>query len=280
MQIDAVLRLLGFSPVVKICGGLGNQMFQYAFARSLGTRTRLDISWFSKLHPEIVTPRNYELDRFNITLRPISRIGRKVVRLLPKIGEDELLRYEGGGRTCRYYGYFQDESLFRDIRGVLLREFSLMESPGASYDFWQHRIAAADCSVSVHIRRGDYMKSDIGMNSLGMEYYTSAMAMMRRSLQRPRFFIFSDDRPFVKDHFRKQEDVTVVDADTSCSSTDMMLMAKCNHNIVANSSYSWWGAWLNANETKTVVAPSPSSWYKSWYTNGRPAVLPAEWIVI
>ena len=133
-------------------------------------------------------------------------------------------------------------------------------------------------SVSVHIRRGDYLTAEnkrIHGNICTEEYYNNAMTYMREKTENPRFYIFTDDLQWAREKY-KGEDITIVDGNRDHSSyVDMFLMSQCKHNIVANSTFSWWGAWINANPDKLVLAPP------KWLNNFEEAqVACADWVII
>jgi hypothetical protein len=179
------------------------------------------------------------------------------------------------------HGYFQTELYFIAYRDVILQDFRIKEQLS------QNSIQYADVimnvnSVSLHVRRGDYItniKTNQTHGTCRPEYYKNAIKYILSEIKVPHFFVFSDDLEWVKEqNWLKNLQVTFVNGNTGLKSyEDMVLMALCKHNIIANSSFSWWGAWLNDNVNKIVVAP------RKWFINSKKNsqiknLLPIEWI--
>lgn len=244
-------------------GGLGNQMFQYAMLLSLrhhGLSVRIDTSLYRyvKMH------NGYELNRvFGIEEKSIDKGGlhllwlRFLNKYKPSIiySKDNLhFNYKVLDKPCRYIeGYWQSELYFEVISQQVKDAFVFqnIDSMNAAYADTMRNCE----SVSLHIRRGDY--ASYGMTIIGKDYYEKAVAIMKDKLGKVRFFIFSDDEV----EARKIADEMGIDYQImnhnsgSDSYKDMYLMSQCKHNIIANSSFSWWGAWLNNNPQKIVIAP-------------------------
>ena len=159
--------------------------------------------------------------------------------------------------SCALTGWWQDHVQYLDepeIKEMLLKDFTpKSESADADWIRYRHMIADTENSVSVHVRRGDYLKLPHVFHTLGKDYYRAAVAKVRETVQEPKFFVFSDDIPRVQseDLF----DVPVTYVETHSLLTDFQLSRSCQHNIIANSSYSWWAAYLNTNPHKNVVNP-------------------------
>ena len=171
---------------------------------------------------------------------------------------NEVLRHD----SVFYDGYWQNENNFKDIREKVLEAFCFPKF----YDEENKRLASKlqSCnSVSCHIRRGDYLK-DSNMCVCTPSYYTHALEKMNEQVHPDLYCIFSDDIEWCKEHLATLCDgkkVVYVDWNKGVESyRDMQLMSLCKHNIIANSSFSWWGAWLNQNENKVVMAPQ--KWMK------------------
>lgn len=231
---------------VKLKGGLGNQMFQYAFGRKLSLKhrvlLRLDKSLLERGIKQMIigtTPREYELGEFDI--------------------KAELT--DGKGKNC-FEGFWQSEKYFKDIRRVLLKDFTLKKETDSFLKY--KRLIAKTNSVSIHIRRGDYLKRAVTRKYhgvLNLDYYRRAMELIVKRVKNPRFFVFSDDP-------------TISDFSGLTNSEELILMSFCKHNIIANSSFSWWGAWLNKNPSKVIIAP------KRWFRKERTesGIVPQGWI--
>lgn len=296
--------------IVKIMGGLGNQMSQYAFARAIeekfGEEVLLDLSWYEEIkdlkkHPN-TTQRNYELDLLNISLKIATPkqvtecINEKKSKMPPFLCKmlkkprytnniilqgdttefvPELLEYK---ENAYYIGYFQSEKYFIDIREILLKEFS----PKAKMNEQNQEILKqirANNSVSLHVRRGDYVNSPT-MSAIyqtcSPDYYKEAADYIASKSANPHFYLFSDDIPWVKENIKIDYPLTIVNLNGEENAYfDMELMKNCKHNIVANSTFSFWGSWLNQNPNKIAIAPQ-KLFNETAYKNGD--LLPDNWI--
>lgn len=290
---------------IRLVGGLGNQMFQYAAALGLAVRREarvtLDLSAFSAY---ATWP--YQLDRLQVPQdisaeqplrRPAGRsLPARIVRRLtgggvkanglyvePHFHFDEAF-FTLTGDEIRLEGYFQSPLYFAGCQDVLRRHFQPIEPFGPAAQEWSQRIAASRCSVSLHVRRGDYVTNPDAAAvhaALGEGYYGRAIAVIRRIFgEDVDFFLFSDEPDFVQQTFADLPRAHVVRTDPERSWEDMFLMAGCHHHIIANSSYSWWGAWLNPLPDKVTIAPG------QWFTRSRLAttnvmdLFPEGWIIL
>lgn len=289
--------------VSRLIGGLGNQMFQYAVGRALAghmhTPLLLDVSGF--VHYDL---RRYELDGFNIKAKPASeeelaRLGVKAgvkpsmyERAMRKLGirrEPSILReasftYDARIETVEaplyLDGYWQSERYFAAIRPQLLQEFSLKDSWGSANDALAEQIGlAGDGAVSLHVRRGDYVNNAQTAQYHGvcsLDYYRQAVAYIVARVAAPHFFVFSDDHAWVSENLDTGCPTTFVQTNSPDQGIfDMALMKTCRHHIIANSSFSWWGAWLNANDEKIVVAPQ--RWFNE-ASKDTSDLIPAGWV--
>lgn len=263
--------------IVRIVGGLGNQMFQYAYAKALqekGFKVSIDISKFKtyKLHG------GYHLDKYNIdlktsgflpTLLSLTKIkkNRKEKNLL----FDENLLNLSGNEFVK--GYFQTERYFSNIRTILLDQFVITEQHSNSTILYSQGIKKQKESCSVHIRRGDYItdkKANSVHGTCDLGYYQKAIDLIKSKFKEIHFFIFSDDIVWTKENL-KVNNATYIDHKT-IPHEDIYLMSLCDHNITANSSFSWWGAWLNQNINKTIIAP------EKWFIAKENEVACKNWI--
>jgi hypothetical protein len=286
--------------VCNILGGLGNQMFQYAasfaVARAKGTHLKLDISNFNgyELH------NGYELNRiFDINTPIASRkevegvlgwkrysLIRKFYRRLFKGNEKSNYVIEP---TFTYWsniyqltdmayleGYWQSEKYFADIAPEV-REIFTFKSELKDKNLDLSHLINASNSVSLHIRRGDYLSNSANSKvyyQCSMDYYNKAIERVAKAINNPVFFVFSDDISWAKDNLNLDYQFVFIDHNSGEDSyIDMQLMSLCKHNIIANSTFSWWGAWLNANPKKMVYSP------KEWFINGRSSddLIPESW---
>jgi Glycosyl transferase family 11 len=270
--------------VTRLMGGLGNQMFQYALGRRLAYDRRvplkLDLSWFrDSSKTGVDTSREYALDRWRIqasiaTAEDLacftgrqSLLGRLGLSFPPVVRErgpkfdERVLRVPS---TVHLTGYWQSEKYFRPIREMLLREFTLAAAP------CPHAVAILSQArevpaVAVHVRRGDYANHPHTNEYHGLcsiEYYQEAARRIAEQVPGATFFFFSDDPDWVRDNLKLDWPMIQVTHDGGCAPhEDMWLMSQCSHHIVANSSFSWWGAWLCQREDKIVIAPS--QWFRN-----------------
>ena len=180
-------------------------------------------------------------------------------------------------------GYFQSPRYFESVEELLRERFQPVAPLSATAADWAAKIAASPCSVSLHVRRGDYLEWPYSTlhDALDRGYYDRAVNLVQRLAgDRVEFFLFSDEPDFITDAFADLPRAHVVRSDPSTSWEDMFLMARCRHNIIANSSYSWWGAWLNPAEDKCVIAPA------RWFTADKLAacnaldLYPDNWILL
>ena len=268
--------------IVKIIGGLGNQMFQYAFAKALqqkGYEVKIDISAFEtyKLHG------GYQLDKYNIDLesstkdendkfykntffyKVLRRFGMDFSR---RIKEKSLLfdnRFFKIDDNSYLDGYFQCEKYFKDIREIILKQFTINQEVSNYTKEIENKIQNSQNSCSLHIRRGDFVNSkNINIHgACDIEYYKKAIQYLEEKVENINYFIFSDDIEWVKENLAIQNAIYIDSKEKRIPHEDIYLMSLCKNNIIANSSFSWWGAWLNQNEKKIVIAP------KRWFADDK-----------
>lgn len=288
--------------VVKLMGGLGNQMFQYAAGRSLsikrGTKLFMDLSWFDNV-ANVDTPRVYELDCFRVNQNFIDSnrytlidkyepnvktrvykitkgLRRPYITQLVENGHQFNKSFNESNDNTYLNGFWQSEKYFDTIRPVLLKDFEYKAKPSAKNLTLIKEISGC-YSVSLHVRRGDYAsnKATNAFHGLtGINYYQAAIKKMAARIKQPVFYVFSDDPEWCKRNLKVNFPTVYVDHNEN-GSDDLRLMRYCKHNIIANSSFSWWGAWLNPNTDKIVVAP------KKWFNDSSidtSDVIPKEWI--
>ena len=271
--------------IVKLWGGLGNQMFQYAAARRLALANdaplKLDLGWFDRI-PRGDTPREYELHVFNCVqdvasarevkaLRGVDtrRWPKAVKRLLEAAGllvkrscvrekhfhfDPEVLGLRG---DLYLDGYWQSAKYFADAADAIRRDFTFRDAPDSVNREFAERIRGVE-AVSLHVRRGDYVAGGASRHhvSNSLEYYAKAIAALTARLREPHFFVFSDEPAWVKENLRLDVPLTCVDLNGAGKGyEDLRLMSLCRHHIIANSSFSWWGAWLSDHPEKIVIAP-------------------------
>lgn len=284
--------------VVRLCGGLGNQLFQYAAGRRLavarGVELVLDLGWYERT-PSSDTPRPYELGHYPIQARPATpgealwcrlHEGRLLRRLpfLPrrwrhcreKGFEFDLLILDVPDGTY-LDGYWQSHHYFEDIAALIHAELTPVV-PFGEQDEKVATLIAAGNAVSVHVRRGDYVTHQMAAQTHGLcslDYYKAALAQVQSWVTQPHFFVFSDDPGWTREHLPLPGPATFVDHNgPAMAFQDLRLMALCDHQITANSSFSWWGAWLNKRPDKVVVTP------RQWFAKQQnlASLTPDNWI--
>ena len=299
--------------VIRLVGGLGNQMFQYAAALGLAVRQnrtlKMEVSAFAACDK-----RSYQLDCLKVpqdlyTGAPLSQavsnsIAARVIRRIKR----EVFKgyvFKGGAFRKDVYcephfhfdpdffklsgveillnGYFQSPRYFDSVAELLRERFQPVAPLSATAADWAAKIAASPCSVSLHVRRGDYLQAPHAAlhDALDRGYYDRAVNLVQRLAgERVEFFLFSDEPDFIAEAFADLPGAHVVRSDPGTSWEELFLMARCRHNIIANSSYSWWGAWLNPAEDKRVIAPA------RWFTPDKLAtcnvldLYPDDWILL
>ena len=269
--------------IIQVAGGLGNQLQQYALYRKfvrMGKEARLDLSWFDEVKQNNgeakVTSRNLELTCFDrlvyetCTREEKERLtgsdglsGKLRRKLLPstihwfhesKMYHPEILSFE----DMYLSGYFACEKYYSDIL-YDLREKIQFPPSGNPLNRELAQEMRECVSVSVHVRRGDYLNEEnraMFGNICTDAYYRKAMELIKEEVSDAHFYLFSDDISYVKQKYQGEE-FTVVDINHGKDSFyDMWLMSNCKHNICANSTFSFWGARLNGNEGKIMVRPT------------------------
>ncbi len=271
--------------IVRLSGGLGNQMFQYALGRRLASDRKvplgLDLRWFEK-HPE----RPYRLDAFQIQAdilgsREVDRLTsggknffirewRKLQHFFPyyqrTIVKQEKIGFDANilnvPSTAYLDGYWQSELYFTPIENLIRQQFQLKDPRLVNMEI-ANEISNSN-SVSIHVRRGDYATNQKINKSHGLcpkEYYFKAAEYMSNKLCNSRFFVFSDDILWAKENLSSIKSITFVSSDEMNDLQEFSLMRFCHNHIISNSTFGWWGAWLSDYGDKIVIAPQ--NWFGS-----------------
>lgn len=293
--------------IAKLAGGLGNQMFQYAcamaFAEFLKCDCKFDLDWFDHhtLHNGLEIQKVFGLNLIRASALDVrnvlgwkypfirvlgSRVLSEKASIITKkliLTENSFTRFlENGSENAGdvyMVGYWQSEDYFFNYKNRILSFFQFKNT--TIVEKYSRQILSSTHSVSIHIRRGDYI-TDINSNNIlgvcSLGYYRDAMFSIEKTIDRdPTYFVFSDDLELVKDQFNFTKNVVFVSGNVGASSyLDMYLMSLCEHHIIANSSFSWWGAWLGTSQNKIVYAPTP--WFDNGYTI-RP-ICPKNWLLL
>lgn len=291
--------------ISRLLGGLGNQMFQYACGRSFSLSRHSSFSLdIDELENQYRLHNGYELDRvFNI---PVDIASNTELRAVLGWQRQEYVRRLLSYRKARFFrgenfivdpdfgyssdidnapassylaGYWQSEKYFEKHSAEIKEDFTFKNKLSGCNLELKQRIDESN-SVCIHIRRGDYVSNKITFSVHGvcsLDYYYSAIKYVSDRMTSPTFFVFSDDMVWVKGNLKFESPVIYVDNNKNIDSHfDLQLMSLCKHNIIANSSFSWWGAWLNSNPDKIVIAPR--SWFSGKETS--PDLIPKEWITL
>lgn len=279
--------------IVQIIGGLGNQMFQYACYKALEkdfTEVKADLNGFKtyKVH------NGFEIENiFDIKLNKISSFSselhtskswlfRKIRRLLNLKGsykeETNLFSFDpdmfSNPKNKYYSGYWQNEKYFIAAEKEIRQAFQFKLPADQKNQETLKQIREKN-SISIHVRRGDYIKDPLLGGLCDQTYYQKAIQLITSKTTSIQFFIFSDDIDWCKQNLPVEGAEFVSWNKGDSSYIDMQLMSTCKHHIIANSSFSWWGAWLNENPDKIVIGP------KKWMNNtsfDTSTLLPATWI--
>ncbi len=290
--------------ITKLIGGLGNQMFQYAAGKSLaikkGVELKVDLSHLNKDAQGVYTQRTYELNVFNLKVAEAtpeeisdfenlnsSKWKRLLQRNMPNMfaktyfsesGNKYHPAFETLPKQVYLDGFWQSEKYFQAIRNILLKGFELKNEQSKNVQLLNAKIKSGN-SVSLHVRRGDYVNLPSANNFHGlcsMDYYQAAEKLLQEKIGDCDFFVFSDDIEWCKENLKLNSRMHFIEHNEPAC-IDMYLMRTCKHNIIANSSFSWWGAWLNENANKLVI--SPEYWFKTIKSIDID-ILPANWITL
>jgi len=299
--------------IVEMRGGLGNQMFQYALGRSLSLRhdviLKLDVSnYTSALGDPVKGVRLFSLSHFNIECEIASVDDRKkfgiyhspnyigkAVRKINRFGDyfrksyivepekfffsfDHNFISHPIKKDVYISGYWQSEKYFDEYHEVLKKELTVKNpAQGKNKTFIEN--VKYQNAIAVHIRHGDNANG-IAKNHgvLSMDFYAQAIAIIKEKVFSPVFYLFSDDIPWAKEQLAYLDPLTVVDWNNDDTNyEDMRLMCACKHHIIANSTFSWWGAWLGAREGQIVIAPAK---YHQTSNESYPDYYPSHWNIV
>lgn len=265
---------------VILSGGLGNQLFQYAFGRWLSLQRNSDLllnTYRLNLKIEDETVRSFALDAFKISSSILSKTRlpgktRIIDYFLRKVN---LFRYgfeRNTNNASIVWGHWLDMKYADEVRSYLLKEIVLKESL-SSHDSNLFEECTKKRVLSVHVRRGDYVTSNKARTHHGVlekDYYMRAIKKAREMMEVEEVWFFSDDPGWCSANFPEDKVVRIESANPA---VDMILMSKCKGNIISNSTFSWWAAWLNDNPNKIVVIPS--NWFGS---SPNPNLYPDIWV--
>jgi hypothetical protein len=288
--------------IVKLMGGLGNQMFQYAIGREVSLRNnvplKLDLTFLNdKTSKENFTFRNLEINKFKIDLEyanneEINFFHKRNTLLYNYLYDFGIKRnnlyiseknrfhnFKNLGHSLYLDGFWQSELYFKNIRHTIINDFEFRK-----VNFENEKLIDEikfKNTISVHIRRGDYVNNKTINNYHGtcsFEYYKKSITYFKEIFIDTKFYFFSDDINWVKNTFGVNKNYSYIDINNNINNHyDLLLMSNCNHNIIANSSFSWWAAWLNQNIDKKIIAPN--KWFQK-KENEPLNIIPENWIRI
>lgn len=291
--------------IVELLGGLGNQMFQYAFGLSVSTQLRIPVKFdvqnlLDRTPRANFTSRDFGLDVFNaevaiattsdmalykeLPAAGFTRLSQRIQRRILKAStfvEQQQFAYDpqvlNVGRNTRFIGYWQSARYFEPCAAIIQKAFTFKHSLTGLNQSLAADIAAAP-SVSMHVRRGDYVsnaQANAVHGTCTPAYYRAAVEMLQAKVGAIVLFVFSDEPDWVRKNLCFDVTTVYVSHNSgNASFEDLRLMSLCRHNIIANSSFSWWGAWLNQNPNKIVISP------RKWMNNidGAADLIPVSWI--
>ncbi len=293
--------------IVRLAGGLGNQLFQYAFARGVSSRMKTDFKLDTTPFDTYYIHHKYSLDNFNIKqsfakdsdffgfvwmrkhnkfFEVFYRHLRLKSKLMPFYRTEKQFHFDPSVFTKNntyFDGAWVTEKYFKEIRSELLEELTI-NKPLSDYSQNIFKEIQEFTAISIHVRRADYVtgstfaSAPIIHGTCSMDYYKTEIDYITKHEKNPHFFIFSDDYDWSVENFKSLSyPVTCIKNGADKNYEDIFLMSNCKHNIIANSTFSWWGAWLNKSDEKIVIAP------KKWFntqkaTTSTEDVIPDTWI--
>lgn len=294
--------------LVKLAGGMGNQMFQYAIGRCLAERhktsLKLDLAFLLDRTPrDNFVYRNYDLGIFNIREEFASpsetvdfgkhyRIGRVLYSIKRLLDPTRLLyvrenpygfddRFSSFLDNVYLEGYWQSEKYFKDIEGAIRQEFTFKNPMTIEAQKLQAEISSCN-SVCVNVRRADYVTNPVANKHhgvCGLDYFSQAFSLVKSRIRNPKVYIFSDDIEWCRMYMKFDCPYFVVGHEYAGEKFGqyLNLMSACRNFIIPNSSFGWWGAWLSNNPEKIVVAP------KRWCQDSKydkSSIYPVGWNIL
>lgn len=285
---------------VKIWGGLGNQMFQYAFALYLAEKRKCDFSFFSEVNNKSLD--DFALINFKVDLSKfpesyrkklgysfsndkIYRFKRKIIQLLPFMNKRVLVekglhfKEHINKEYILFDGYWQSFKYLDSINVKLRNKFIFKDPNLYKLDLYNEILLTN--SVSLHIRKGDYLhgKNALIYEDCPISYYLKSIELISQNVEEPIFYVFSNDLNWAMQNLKVSADTSIKFVDNSNYAdpaiADMFLMSSCKNNIIANSTFSWWSAWLNSNINKIIIAPK--KWYVGDLNHVTKELIPVDW---
>lgn len=276
--------------ISKLMGGLGNQMFQYAVARNLSlnhnVELKIDLSFLNNRNMgSNFVYRDYDLNLFNIKPDFEIDFSKRIVHSnqphfhYSKSYIDSISNLLLEGNSVLLDGYWQSPFFFSEFEEEIRKDFEFInkvENETGEIKEMLNLIESTN-SVMLNVRRTDYLNTSFH-GVMGMDYLNKAKDIIEQKVENPHYFIFSDDVNWCKENINF-ENMTLVDHRYKGEKFGyyLQLMSKCKHFIIPNSTFAWWAAWLNTNDSKVVIAP------KQWFTDSKintNDIIPSDWIRI
>lgn len=288
--------------IIKVQGGLGNQLFQYSFGRLLEIEYKKEVAYDLSFYNTVnkYTVRKFLLDKFNTKMRiatdeeikqtkyPYGIFSKIIIickkalnkfvfkkyqvaydtQLLPSLEKKSNVYLEGFWQSYVYYN-----SIIEELR----KEITIKENPNEQMNEYIKKINS-DNSVSVHIRHGDYLSSGKDLQALPKDYYEKSVNYLESKIIQPKYYIFSDDITWVENSMGNIfQNAVYIKQGMFEDYEEIILMSLCKNNIIANSSFSWWGAMLNITKNNVVITPKD---WKNIHFKGNDNLCPKDWIRI
>lgn len=286
--------------ITKLTGRLANQMFQYAIGRALSIKNNAEfkLDLYSFKDPPFWP---YIINRFNIVINPATeqeikkfkkyhwKKGKfwfwynRLIANRKKYADERQFNFEPWIMELKdpvyLDGCWQSEKYFKDVEDIIRKDFSLRNPLSEQSKTFEEQISKVE-AVSLHVRR-DEMVSNKRINDwhgvCSVEYYNQAIQEIAKRVKNPHFFLFSDDPNWTRENIKPPFPSTYMPYNTDHPEEDLYLMSKCRHHIIANSTFSWWGAWLDTNKNKVMIAPK--KWFNTPKMNTQD-IVPESWIRI
>lgn len=286
--------------ITKIIGGLGNQMFQYALGKNLAERNnmelKLDISGFEDYEWHIYSLKSLNIEENIATQEEIKKFKKNTKKksvfsfFKKKSTADDSIYIKETDfhfnpeilnikKSAYLDGNWQTEKYLDGIEDTIRKEFTSRSSLSSAAKEMGERMG--ESSISLHIRRGNYVTDEKVAKVLGscsLDYYQRAVSKAVEGLDTPEIFVFSDDIEWVRENLKTPHKMTFVSGYNLKDWEELALMSKCRRHIISNSSFSWWGAWLNPRKDKVVITPS-TPWFKDPKL-ANDDIVPSTWIQI
>ena len=281
--------------IVELDGGIGNQLFQYAFGVNLANKLNTELKFC--LHPSFTSKNwtyevSYALSYFNLNVEIVDRnqitinndgqtasFFDKTLRILSETDHIKFMSdvFKHSEKNLFVKGFWQSEKYFEDSAAEVRKNLLFKEELGLTSAFWKTKIQSERCAVALHIRRSSYNRPLFRWYSgiLSAQYYRECVEELKKYVNDFKIFVFSHELNWARKNLKLDVPVEYVEG-CERDVDELYLMSLCKHNIVANSTFSWWGAWLNQNLDKKVLAPQ--LWHlDNW---GGDFLVPQSWIKV